>query len=160
MPTLRELMDTALDCSRKSVADTEDMMCPMWTLLSENGEVAIVGTPFMDDGPSKDAVVAFMKKFIRDNNVIAYVFANEAWMIKRETEREVRDSLPPSQCDDREEILHLVGVSVTEGMIHCRCPILPGRQTGEAEWHIGKDGEQLSGRFVIPLEPEGFHGRA
>lgn len=156
--SLRTLMEDALEISRKSVAATKDMMMPMWTLLHENGEISMVATPFTDDGPSKDMAVAWVQNYIREKNVISYVFANEAWSVSRKSEKAIRESLPPSECADRQEIIMLFGASRTEGQLHCMCPILPGRQTGEAKW---MDGAQMQGRFVLDLgQPNEVVGHA
>jgi hypothetical protein len=91
-----------------------------WTLLTASGNIAMVVTPFEDGDRGKDLVAAGMRKLMREANVIRYTFASEAWMSVATAEEmaEGKPYRPPSERDDRVEIVMITGADKTTSALN------------------------------------------
>lgn len=87
---------------------------PTWYLVDEEGKVEIVVTPFMgkdsaEAAKSKALIRGVVSLMLVRDNILRYVFVSEAWTttVKKE---DLKTSLPPSQSEQRREVLVMVVV--------------------------------------------------
>ena len=156
---LRQMIEGELKRSAKLISTTDQMLAH-WLVLCEDGKAAIIFSPLGETGAEKDAIFSGVGKLMRKMNAVAYVFASEVWMRRCHSEEEARNSPPPSECDDREELLLIIGVNQAGEIHHVTCPINEDRTIGEPHWASDEEGVTFSGRAILPIAPEGVFGRA
>lgn len=110
------MMGKAYEQAVKALVGAKDgEVLPTWAILTENGQVVIVATPFTDGEESKEMVADLMRKFMRQIKAIRYTFLSEAWAAAVTAEEwEAGDRRPPSERDTRIEIV-LVACSDRDG---------------------------------------------
>lgn len=96
----------------KSTIENGDEVIPHFVVQDGKGEIQAIMTPIFDKD-CKAAIASFMKQYVAENDITRYVFVAEAWTIKRDKDDFKEDELP-SECDDRIEIVALMGVSHQE----------------------------------------------
>lgn len=152
---LRSLMQGAFDTA-KSIVIKGDEVIPVFFARWEDTKVGMYMTPWTDE-QSKQAMLMALKLAFAARGVDSYVSVSEAWAIKRDKGFDPEKSPSPSQCEDREEIMILTGVS-HDGVIAATAKL--GREgdkrtIGDLTWLPGD--HQMSGRMLELLPPEGCH---
>lgn len=151
MMTLQELTDTAFRAGKSFIEENEpdEEVIPTFLTLNASGKVGVNLTPFFDD-EQKEAVAIAMKHHFKKENVIAYCFVSEAWVIERDqSERKRNPGEMPSEAADRMECLTIIAQSATGEIINIRAEIKRSgnkRTVSEPEVRDTK-GATLGGRF-------------
>jgi hypothetical protein len=78
---------------------------PMWVLYAENGEVIPVVTRWENDN-DKVAAVEFIKKLIKERNVIRFGFMSEVWVAYED--KDEPSGIMPSERPDRKEAIMVI----------------------------------------------------
>jgi hypothetical protein len=109
-PTLTEMLDLAEDHARRVIIQQQMEMIPMFDLRNAEGLAFIVAGEFTGETREevvacKDAIAALVRKMIAEHKVVQYSFLSEAWMIVRPPHWEEGMSPPPSEADDRIEVV-------------------------------------------------------
>jgi len=91
-----------IDQARKNLEDDGDITPTFF--VSKDDRLAIIGAPFSNDEEKEQAVMAVRKACSQmDADWVFYI--SEAWMVKRDTEEEMRSGLMPSQDPERIEVV-------------------------------------------------------
>ena len=99
--TLQEAAHSAMALATK-LFDEEGFLGPLW-FINVGDRLAIVKGQF-DGNDSKNAALALIRqKFGQDATRI--IFVSECWMSSQQGSW---NGTPPSECPDREEIIHLI----------------------------------------------------
>ena len=106
-PTPGILLDFAYQHATRMLMQEPRELPPTWLIANGEGLVTIVVTPFGDD-EEKDAVVAQMRKMMRDKNIVAYCHLAEAWMGK------AASTVRPRDDPERIEIVTAMAYTATE----------------------------------------------
>lgn len=103
------------------VDDGAESFVPTWVLLTENGRLVVVGTPFdMPEGDEeayKDYLAHQMRKTMQELGVIRYTYTSEAWVVVRTKDQMQGNNLKPSQCEDRKEVIVIVSADHNEATL-------------------------------------------
>lgn len=105
----------ALEGVRKTFEDGGRLAVPMAEVISlslpnESKTPGILySTIFLpeqfDSIVDKELFSFILKKAVNDFEGVAYMFASEAWMVKRKADGPLDEGKPPAECDDREEVV-------------------------------------------------------
>lgn len=91
------------------VGNKDASLIPTWTAITKNGQFLIVATPFEGGERHKDMVAQAMERIFNEINAERYTFISEAWMARVDKDEYDKDRRPPSQRDDRMEVLIIMG---------------------------------------------------
>lgn len=108
--TLQGLVEEAKNFVRAMYADADAdyQVPPTWIAKGPEG-VAVVMTPF-DDTEGKRSAVNMIRMLFAAKDITHYVLVTEAWMANVNPEKEPElVNIPPSQREDRKEVVNIVG---------------------------------------------------
>lgn len=115
MSKLTELVETFMPSVARNVIESEELQ-PVFFLQNKRGEVTIAATPWRNES-EKDTVLMGLKALFSRKGIVRYVTVSEAWTATYD--RGIRpggkDFRPPSQRDDREEVVVVAGADVETG---------------------------------------------
>jgi hypothetical protein len=111
--SVEKMMDKALDFARDMIIGTNDdedesAFAPAWAMVTQNGQTVVVMTPFVGGPEAKDAIAEGMRLVMKEAHVIRYTFTSEAWTASQRAPFNPGD-LPPSERNDRKEVLMITG---------------------------------------------------
>ena len=118
---LDSLLELAGNHARTVLVEAKQRsMVPTWLLISQNGNVMIVGTPWEND-QAKQRVRKLMRAHMKKLGVVAYSFVTEAWQATVEPEEIDRATMTlfdemrrPGNRGDREEVVMACAATATE----------------------------------------------
>jgi hypothetical protein len=103
---LKELLDHTEDSIRAAYEkDPGAHPPPMFITIDSNGTKNLLVTPWNGED-EKTLVLRNLKKIFRETGVVAYLNVTEAWVTKQ-----FHSGKPPSECEDREEVVMISAVS-------------------------------------------------
>jgi hypothetical protein len=131
--SLGKLLDVAETHARAVLVGSEQQLPPIFDLEGADGQRYIVATPFSGEDAddvigNKDMVARMVRELIREKGVVRYSFLSEAWMIVRPSSWQDGMGAPPSEADDRVEV---VVALATDGVDY-----------RARRWRIKRDGAQ------------------
>lgn len=158
---LREVMQHGYETARGIVLKGDEAVT-MFLAEWGDGSVAIYATPFGNE-EQKQLTLRILRLLFAARQVRRYVMVGEVWTVTRSKEQMKGGTYrPPSECDDRQEKLFLLGVE--RGHVLCAHADLGHNADGERtvgllDW----DGpDQIEGRMTEllpdpswPLPPPG-----
>lgn len=110
MKTIDALMEHMKSFAQTAFTDSGSIM-PMWTLISENGQIIPVVSPFGDDS-EKQLTVVVIRRMIVEFNVVMIGFMAETWIVDSKDDptitNETMHDITPSQHPQRREGIMLV----------------------------------------------------
>lgn len=146
---MRELMMKEMERLRAEVEGGGEVM-PHFIAFGRDG-VHYIATHWGGE-EEKVAVLFRLKLFFAWKQVTHYIMASEAWVVVREAGS--TDRREPRLCEDRREVITLMGVSRTEVLGLNAHIARDGNVTAveEPKWHEGL----MEGRMASLLPPEGL----
>ena len=122
LPTLAQMLDVAEDHARTVLVKNQlGSMIPVFDLRDAKGDARIVAGEFTGETPAevvdtKDAIAKFVRTLIQEHDIVQYSFLSEAWMIVRKAPADyiAGVSVPPSEADDRVEVVICTAQSRTD----------------------------------------------
>ena len=127
------MLDFAGQHARTVLVGLQEQMIPIFHLFDAEGQSYVAAAEFSGDTYDeiircKDAVAQSVRRLIVEHKIVQYSFMSEAWMVVRSAEWEEGMSPPPSEADDRIEV---VIVTATDGKAY-----------KSRRWRIKRDGEK------------------
>lgn len=92
----------------------DDCITPVWSLLTEEGKVVVLMTPF-SNANEKNAVAEIIKKKIEEVKAVAYTFVSETWIVvldtkdKEQARKIAEETIAPSDHPDRVDAVMIMG---------------------------------------------------
>ena len=154
--TLEELARRSYEfqCSMINGTEPNDTSFPHFIGENDKGEVFIYATPFNgDDGDGgKDVILAALKQHFRENNIIRYATASEAWVTTRSA-TDPEPDLRPSEDPQREDVVLVVAVDKQGNQVLHRARIV---MADDNKRHVdpmeNSEGFALRGRMLDLLK--------
>ena len=107
--SLEKMIDVAFRHVKAVLIDQENNeLIPVWAVLNNKGQTAILMTPFTDGVQSKDLAAMALSIVMKQTGAIRYTFACEAWTVHCDP-NEGMPERPPSQDDRRIEVVMISG---------------------------------------------------
>lgn len=94
------------------VGHSDRQLTPTWAIATENGQTLIVATPFVGEN-AKELVASSMRKLMKLIKAVRYTFTTEAWVAKVSEDEWRKDKRPPSERDDRVEVVLIAGADLS-----------------------------------------------
>lgn len=152
---LDQLFDLAREHAERVLvgAPKERQLMPIWHLVPERGDEMVIMTPF-DCETAKMIVLAQLRDYMREKAVVRYVFITEAWAVRTTKEEYAKDKRPPSERDNRVEIVQIVGAERGGEGQGRAFEIVRDWTTGQVTElkPLDQSATQMSGRFANLLE--------
>lgn len=148
---MRELMEQQMAVCKARVEAGEELM-PHFVAWDREGAAHVIATPWGDE-EEKVRTLRMLKTFFTWKGVERYVMVSEAWVVVRSPDS--TDRREPRNCEDRQEVITMMGVSRKE-VLACNALIATDgavRAVAEAVWN---EPGTTSGRMADLLPPEGF----
>ena len=147
---MRELMEQQMAVCKARVEAGEELM-PHFVAWDREGTAYVIATPWGDE-EEKVLTLRLLKTFFLWKGVERYVMVSEAWVVVRSPDS--TDHREPRNCEDRQEVITMMGVSRKE-VLACNALIATDgavRAVAETVWN---EGGTSSGRMADLLPPEG-----
>lgn len=115
IPEAFSSIDKMMDNARDFAVDVlvgepkEKELIPVWAMVTKSGQTLMFATPFYGGEETKEAVAQAMRLFMERVGVVRYTFMSEAWAAQTSKSEWTQDQRPPSQRDDRTEIVLICG---------------------------------------------------
>lgn len=140
---LKDVSEHGIRAARRFVEDGGETPAHFFYRQAD-GNTSMVMAPIF--GPEhKNAIAQFMRQFIAEHNVTAYVFVTEAWTIERDRETWKEGELP-SEADDRIEIITTLGVERGRFLVGTsKIDRTDGINVSEPKW---TEDLEITGRFA------------
>lgn len=147
---MRKLMEHEVARLRREVEDGGEVM-PHFLAWGRDGQMHYIATPWGSED-EKVGVLRRLSLFFAWKGVTQYIMASEAWVVVREAGS--ADHREPRLCEDRREVITLMGVSHTEVLGLNAHIIRDGSVVAveEPQWHEGL----MDGRMARLLPPPGL----
>jgi hypothetical protein len=107
---LTNLLDAAEAHARGILIGTAEALIPVFMLQDGEDQGYLVATPFVGENANevahvKDAVAYAVRRMIKAKKIVRYSFLSEAWMTVRPPGWNEAMGPPPSESDDRREVV-------------------------------------------------------
>lgn len=106
MNKLDQLLGIAADNARKELLDDKvDQLMTTWTLLRENDQLEVLGTPWANN-VEKRIMLNLVRLYVRTHDIVAYSILTEAWMANLSEKDLAEEDLPrASEAINRQEVV-------------------------------------------------------
>lgn len=106
---LKEIIEDIFEMAKQNLVRDKELH-PILFLLGDEGIKGIAAVAVdLNDGKVKDAVADAIKQMCKETEAFGYLFLSEAWMVTRKAEDDLSDIQRVSDCDDKFEIINMVG---------------------------------------------------
>lgn len=86
--------------------DGLEELIPQWIIVAGNNHIVELLTPF-EGSESKDLTALGLRRVMAEVHAKRYLFMSEAWVVSRNSLSDI-NGRPPSQCEDRIEVVVVV----------------------------------------------------
>lgn len=127
--SLAEMAQLGVEQAQRWLIGTKEQLSPSWLLQNQDGERALVMTPWASD-IEKSAILAAMRKTMRVQQTVSYSLVVEAWAASYPNGTDWQNYVRPSKREDRMEMVMVLATDGTEVVLRDFKII--------RDWHTGK----------------------
>lgn len=151
-------MNTLFEDVQKQVEEVvaglqgEDDFMPMMIVKDHRERILCIGLVMPQEADAKDLLAASMAAICALHRATEAAFTSVAWMVAREPGKKMPDK-PPSECDDRQEIVVLAAVKADGTQALFSAPMIrENSMCGVGMWEGLGEGEGSGGRFIKAMK--------